>query len=147
MVLAVVGFVPCADKHRVKEASWQRFVQNLTLNARFVETLFCILTLVGRPRWIGARRIAFATDGGHGVPRPTCATSPASDFFKCFSRSGEGDSTTSAMSVAEHRQFRVLVAPHQVPREGRRRKKNAAWGRVRSFAAKRVQSAQIHLAR
>ena len=26
VVLAVVGFVPCADKHRVKEASWQRFV-------------------------------------------------------------------------------------------------------------------------
>jgi hypothetical protein len=25
-VLAAVGFEPCADKHRVKEASWQRFV-------------------------------------------------------------------------------------------------------------------------
>ena len=31
MVLAVVGFVTCADKHRVKEALWQRFVWNLTL--------------------------------------------------------------------------------------------------------------------
>src|SRR6476620_8875851 len=25
VVLAVVGFVPCTDKHRVKEALWQRF--------------------------------------------------------------------------------------------------------------------------
>jgi len=25
-VAAVVGFVPCEDKHRVKEALWQRFV-------------------------------------------------------------------------------------------------------------------------
>ena len=50
------------------------------------------------------------------------------------------------MSVAEHRQFRVLVAPYQVPPEGRRRKKNAASGQARPFAAKRAQSAQIHSA-
>lgn len=31
VVLAVVGFVTCADKHRVKEALWQRFLYNLTL--------------------------------------------------------------------------------------------------------------------
>ena len=51
------------------------------------------------------------------------------------------------MSVAEHRQIQVLVAPHQVPLEGRRRKKNAASDQVRSFAAKRAQSAQIPPAR
>jgi len=27
VVLAVVGFVPCADKHRVKEALWQRCLE------------------------------------------------------------------------------------------------------------------------
>ena len=30
MVLAV-GFLPCEDKHRGKQASWQRFVYSLTL--------------------------------------------------------------------------------------------------------------------
>ena len=51
------------------------------------------------------------------------------------------------MSVAEHRQSRVLVAPHQVPLKGRRRKKSAALDQVRSFVAKRAQSAQIPPAR
>ena len=45
------------------------------------------------------------------------------------------------MSVAEHPQFRVLVAPHQVPLAVRRRKKNAASDQVQSFAAKRALSA------
>jgi hypothetical protein len=47
------------------------------------------------------------------------------------------------MSVAERPQSRVLVALHQVPLEARRIKKNAASDQVRSFAAKRAQSAQI----
>ena len=51
------------------------------------------------------------------------------------------------MTVAEHRQIQVLVAPHQVPPEGGRRKENADSGQVRSFAAKRAQSAQIPPAR
>ena len=31
VLVAVVGFVPCEDKHRIKAALWQRFVETLTL--------------------------------------------------------------------------------------------------------------------
>src|SRR5947207_13778243 len=64
-------------------------------------------------------------------------------LFRAFSDVEKVQRRASAMSVAEHRQSRVLVAPHQVPREGRRRKEHAALGQVRSFAAKRAQSAKI----
>ena len=102
VVSAVVGFVPCEDKHRVKAAVWQRFVYSLTLNADI-----------------------------------------CSDAFSCAEKAREGP----ARDFAEHRQSRPLVAPHQVPPAGRRRKKSAASDQVRSFAAKRAQSAQIHPAR
>ena len=49
------------------------------------------------------------------------------------------------MSVAERQQSRVLVAPHQVPPEARRIKKNAPSDQVRSFAAKRARRSQILL--
>jgi hypothetical protein len=45
------------------------------------------------------------------------------------------------MTVAEHPQIRVLVAPHQVPLAVRRRKKSAASDQVQSFAAKPALSA------
>ena len=48
MVAAVVGFVPCEHKHRVKEASWQRFVQNLTLTRAICSASVLHLMLVGR---------------------------------------------------------------------------------------------------
>ena len=48
MVLVAVGFVPCADKHRVKEALWQRFVQNLTLTRASCSDSVLHLMLVGR---------------------------------------------------------------------------------------------------
>ena len=48
---------------------------------------------------------------------------------------------------AERRQFRVLVAPHRVPLEGRRKRQNAVSDLARSFVATREQSARIHPAR
>jgi hypothetical protein len=47
-VVAAVGFVPCEDKHRVKEALWQRFVQNLTLTRASCSDSVLHLMLVGR---------------------------------------------------------------------------------------------------
>ena len=145
-MLAVVGFVPCADKHRVKEAPWQRFVWSLTLNRDVCSDSVLHLTLVERAPMDRARRKAFATDGAHpfDFPQgrlcraPPALHRPARDFFRCFSRSGKGDSMTSAMNVAERPRSRVLVAPHQVPPEARRTKKSAASDQVQSFAAKRA---------
>ena len=51
---------------------------------------------------------------------------------------------TSATSVAEPRQFRMLVAPYQVPPKGRRKTRNAGLDQVQSFAVKPAQSARIH---
>ena len=45
MVLAVVGFLPCADKHRVKEPPWQRFVWSLTLRRNSCSDSVLHLTL------------------------------------------------------------------------------------------------------
>jgi hypothetical protein len=68
-------------------------------------------------------------------------------FLQMFSRSGKGDSVTSAESVAKRRRSRVLVAPHRVRPEAHRTKKNVPSDQVRSFAAKRASSAQIPSAR
>src|SRR5206468_3130464 len=66
---------------------------------------------------------------------------------RAFSCAEKVQRRASALSVAGHRQFRVLVAPHQVPVEARRKKKNAASDQVRSFAATRAQLTQIPPAR
>src|SRR6266576_5905828 len=68
-------------------------------------------------------------------------------LFRAFSCAEKVQRRASAMSVAGHRQFRMLVAPHQVQLEARRKKKNAASDQVRSFAAKRAQLTQIPPAR
>src|SRR4030095_12500721 len=67
--------------------------------------------------------------------------------FRAFSCAEKVQRRATAMSVAEHPQSPALAAPHQVPPEDRRRKKSAASGQVRSCAAKRAPSAQIHPAR
>src|SRR5437763_7293844 len=75
MVVAMVGFVPCRNKHRAKAASWQCFAYNLTLTPDVRSASVLHLMLVGRavlctPRDIGDRRRARSSP-------PTCAISPA----------------------------------------------------------------------
>ena len=145
-MVTVVGFLPCEDKHRVKEALWQRFVQNLTLTRAICSASVLHLMLVGRA----------PMDRGtpHGVCDRRRARS-AAPYLRYIARAGfvqglsaeRSERRASAMSVAERPQSRVLVAPRRVPLEARRTKKSGASDQVRSFAAKRAQSAQIHLAR
>src|SRR5438034_2167059 len=66
----------------------------------------------------------------------------ARHLFRALSCAEKAQKKASAMSVAEHPQSPVFVAPHRVPLEARRRKKSAASDQVRSFAAKRAQSAR-----
>ena len=91
-MLAVVSFLPCADKHRVKEAPWQRFVWSLTLNRDVCSDSVLPLTLVerapmdrGTPQGVCNRwRAPVRLRSGQAVPRPTCATSPREGFLQMF---------------------------------------------------------------
>ena len=144
MVAAVVGFVPCEHKHRVKEASWQRFVQNLTLTRAICSASVLHLMLVGRavlctPHGVCDRRRARSA-------APYLCYIARAEFVQGLSAE-KVQKRASAMSGAERPPSLVLVAPHQVPPEARRTKKSGASDQVRSFAAKRAQSAQIHPAR
>jgi len=61
--VAMVGFVPCRNKHRAKAASWQCFAYNLTLTRDVRSASVLHLMLVGRavpctPRDVGDRRRA-----------------------------------------------------------------------------------------
>jgi hypothetical protein len=42
VVVVAAGFVPCEDKHRVKEALWQRFVWSLTVRLDVCSASVCI---------------------------------------------------------------------------------------------------------
>src|SRR5262249_10499377 len=84
-------------------------------------------------RQTSSQRGFVATPGLESDPR-------ARRLFRAFSSAGRVQRKTSAVKVAGHRQSRVFVAPHRVRSKDRRRKKNAASGQVRSFAAKPAQS-------
>ena len=64
--MAMVGFVPCRNKHRAKAASWQCFAYNLTLT-RDVRSASVLHLMLVRGGQSSARRVTLVTDGAHGV--------------------------------------------------------------------------------